>query len=111
MAINECLENCNSYESSSNPLITPLVYDCFHMISKIKELPVVQSVYMSTPTDKTDLQFYVFMEKEDLDVEDIIHNYFVDWQTDYKYFPEMHILPLDQIEAKESYLTKNSIKL
>ena len=48
----------------------------------------------------TAFEFYIFYEKENFEIENRITKLIVDWETDYCYFPEVFIYPLDTIESK-----------
>ena len=96
-------------EELSDAKITPFVFDLMYMLRKIKQTATVQNVYFNKANEK--LEIYVFYEKEDFDIEDEITKYFTDWETSYKYFPELFIYPLDMIDNKNLLLPINALEI
>lgn len=78
--------------------ITPLFFDLICTIKDIKAIETVDSVYLNIGNEK--FEFYIFYEKENFEIENRITKLIVDWETDYCYFPEVFIYPLDTIESK-----------
>lgn len=88
--------------------MTPFVFDLVGMLKDIEKIDTVESVYIITSNEK--LEFYVFYEKENFEIEDKIMTYFTNWEENYRYFPEMFVYPLDMIQSKEDVLPNGALK-
>lgn len=90
----------------TNIEISPLMFDFYFTLQDIKKIETVENVYLNFSSYK--LEIYVYYTKEDFKIEDLIIQKLVDFETTYKYFPEIFIYPLDMIESKELTLPKTA---
>lgn len=90
----------------TNTEITPLLFDLYSALVEIKNIKEVDSVYIHKAM--YNLEIYIFYEQENFDIEDKITRAITEFETDYKYFPEVFIHPLDMIERKELVLPEDA---
>ena len=102
----EINKSCNSSDNIFDPNMTPFIFDLFDMIIKIRKMQFVEKVCFHKKS--VNLDIYVIMESENLDVEDKIMTLFTNWEQDYKCFPEIHIMPRDIMNV-EDYLPEEVI--
>ena len=92
-----------SFTSAEVPVF---VFDMHSTLKEIQAFPEVDSVYMNPSGYK--LEFYIYYDKENFEVEDKITKKITDFEMTYKYFPEVFIYPLNMIESKELTLPKTA---
>lgn len=87
MAIEEqYIPNNVSAESREKSEFT---FSLLNTLVKIKEVENVDDIYMNFYNEK--LEIYVFLQKENLDSEEIISGILSEWERKELYFPELFI--------------------
>ena len=110
-----CTEPINTEKRECKPSLQmpPFVFDFLDTMKKIENLEKVRQVNLSYPSDSDmeNLQIYVFTKGEDLDIEDQITKLITDWEIDYSFFPEFHIIPCDSEECIKEHLPERTITI
>lgn len=100
------LDKKNEKTVFTNIELSPLMFDFYSTLGDIKQIETVENVYLNYDAYK--LEIYVYYSKENFEIEDAITKKIINFEENYKYFPEVYIYPLNMIDSKELTLPKTA---
>ncbi len=82
-----CEEKTITENNISRNEIPVIMFEFIDTLLKIKKISSVVKVCVSAMSD-----IYVITENDDIDVNEKIMKIFAQWETNYRIFPELHII-------------------